>query len=61
MGEAADLFLMRGEQGPNLTQCRQGRGIPTTWHLDPSSRLAKTDMGQNSGAVPFFGGDGPPI
>jgi len=51
MGEAADLFLT-GEQGPNLTQCRRGRGIPTTWHLAPSSRLATTDMERNF----FFGG-----
>ena len=29
--------------------------LRTEWHLDPSSRLATTDMGQNwVGAVPFF-------
>ena len=31
---------------PHLTQCGLGRGLPRTkWHLDPSSRLATTDMG----------------
>jgi len=30
------------------------------WHLDPSSCLATTDMGQKLGAaVPLFGGMGP--
>jgi len=27
----------------------------TKWHLDPSSRLAKTDMGRKLGAVPLWG------
>ena len=31
--------------------------LRTKWHLDPSSRLATTDMGRNLGAVlPFWGG-----
>jgi len=31
--------------------------LPTKWHLDPSSRLATTDMGQKLGVTvpPFFG------
>jgi len=29
--------------------------LPTKWHLDPSSRLATTDMGQNLGLYPIFG------
>jgi len=34
--------------------------LRTKWHLDPSSRLARTNMGRNSGegAVPPFGGEG---
>ena len=34
-----------GELGPNLTQCRLGRGLhlPTKWHIDPSRRFATTD------------------
>jgi len=30
--------------------------LRTKWHLDPSSRLATTDMGQKLGLCPFFGG-----
>jgi len=38
------------ELRPNLTQHRPGRVyIRTKWHLDPSSRLATTDMGQKLG------------
>ena len=39
------------ELGPHLTQCGLGRGLylPIKWHLDPSSRLATTDMGQKLG------------
>jgi len=41
---------LRGELRPHLTQCRLGRGLPpTTWHLDPSSHLATTDMGGKLG------------
>ena len=30
--------------------------LPAKWHLDPSSRLATTDMGQKlEGAVPLWG------
>ena len=32
--------------------------LPTNWHLDPSSRLATTDMGRKlGGAVPFLWGE----
>ena len=35
--------------------------LPTKWHLDPSSRLATTDMGRKlGGAVPLIGGAGSP-
>jgi len=45
----------------DITQCRLGRGLPPPkWHLNPSSRLTTTDMGQKSGAVPLFGGAGYP-
>jgi len=29
--------------------------LRTKWHLDPSSRLTKTDMGRKMGAVPLWG------
>jgi len=52
---------LSGELGLHLTQCRLGRGSPpyTKWHLDPSGRLAKTDMGRKLGAVPLIGGGSP--
>ena len=44
-----------GELGLHLTQCRLSSGLsPTKWHLDPSSHLATTDMGQKLGAPPSF-------
>jgi len=44
-----------GELGPHLTQCGLGRGLPSyQWHLNPSSRLATTDMDWKLGAVPHF-------
>jgi len=47
-----------GELDPHLTQCRFGRGLPTKWHLDPSSHLATTDMGQKlRGLCPFGEGE----
>jgi len=48
---------MSWELGPHLTQCglHHGLYLPIKWHLDPSSRLATTDMGQKLGAVPFGG------
>ena len=33
--------------------------LSTEWHLDPSSRLVITDMGQNWGTVPLLGELGP--
>jgi len=32
--------LAKGDLGPYLTQCGQGRGLPAKFHLDPSNRLA---------------------
>jgi len=32
--------------------------LPTKWHLDPSSHLSTTGMGQKLGAPPPFGGGG---
>jgi len=51
--------------GSHLTQCGQGQAyLHNEWHLDLSSRLTTTDMGQKSrrGAVPllFEGGAGSP-
>ena len=34
--------------------------LRTKWHLDPSSRLATTDIGRKLGAVPLRGGAGSP-
>ena len=47
-----------GELGPHLTQSRLGRGLylHTKWHLNPSSRLATTDMGRKLGGVPQLEG-----
>jgi len=40
--------LSVGELDPHLTQCRLGRDLylRNKWHPDPSSRLAKIDMGR---------------
>ena len=51
------LFGGEGERGPHLTQCRLGRDVQylrTKCNLNPSSRLATTDMGQKLGAVPLL-------
>jgi len=47
--------------GPHLTQYGLGRGLPpyTKWHLDPTSRLATTDMAENWGCALFWGELGP--
>ena len=54
----ADVPLLRGKLGPDLTQCPLGPGlyVRTKWHIDPPSRLATTDMGRKlwRGAVPIF-------
>jgi len=49
-----------GELGPHVTQCRLCRGLylRTKWHLDPSSRLATTDMDRKLGGACFFFGGG---
>ena len=56
----AELFGGRGgavplgvELGPHLTQCCPGRGLPSyqVAHLDPSSRLDKTNMGRKLGVA----------
>jgi len=53
---AVPLFFGGGGLGPYLTQCGLGRVyLRTKWHLDPSSRLATTDMGRKLG-----GGAGSP-
>jgi len=46
-----------GELGPiyhNVAWAEADLG--TKWHLDPSRRLATTDMGRKLGAVPVWGG-----
>ena len=51
-----------GERGPHVTHCRLGRGLPSyRVRLDPSSRLATTDMGRKLGVVPLWGELGPHI
>ena len=46
----------RGELGPHVTQCSLGEtDPPTKWHLDPSGRLATTNMGQKIGELCPFG------
>jgi len=50
------VSLLRGELGPHLTQYGWAEAyLRTKWHLDPSSRLATTDMGRKLGAVPLSG------
>jgi len=45
------------ELAPHLTQCAWAEMyLPTKWHLDPCSRLARTDMGRKlKEAVPLWG------
>ena len=40
-------LLLGGGVGPHVTQC--GLRIKWKWHLDPSSRLATTDMDRKLG------------
>ena len=41
-----------GKLGPHVTHCGLGEAyLHTKWHLDPSSRLATTDMGRKLEAV----------
>jgi len=47
------------ELGPHVTQCCPADAYHRTkWHLDPSSRLATTNMGRKLGGavLPFWGG-----
>ena len=39
----------------NTKSLGQSAYVHTKWHLNPSSRLAATDMGRKLGAVPFRG------
>ena len=51
-----------GVRWAQLTQCRLGRGLPPYQvELDPTSRLAATEMGRKLGAVPFGRGSWVPI
>ena len=45
-----------GVGSPSNTVAWAEAYLQTKWHLNPSSRLATTDMGQKLGAVPLFGG-----
>ena len=47
------LCPFRGAWFPSNTVARTEAYLHTKWHLDPSSRLATTDMGQKFGAVPL--------
>jgi len=63
-GCSAPLFGGGGrERDPHLTQCHLGEiYLCTKWHLNRSSRLATTDMGQKFGAVSLLGrGAGSPF
>ena len=55
VGEGA-VSLFRGELGPHRTQGGLVEAyLLTKWHLDPSSRLATTDMGRKVGGLyPLF-------
>jgi len=57
-GVAVPFFW--GKMGPHLTQRDLAEAyLCTKWHLDPSSRLATTDMGRKLAEgrlCPFFGG-----
>jgi len=51
------LYPLFGGSCPHLTQCGIGRGLPpygTKRHLEPSSRLATTEMGRNVGCCAPF-------
>jgi len=50
------LCPFRGERGPHNTVTWAEIYLRTEWHLDLSSRLATTDMGQKLGGLcPFWG------
>jgi len=55
----AMLPFWGGGAGPRSNIMSLEAYLPTTWHLDPSSHLATTDMGQNwRTPPPFWGGGG---
>jgi len=48
------------ELGPHLNKVAWAEAyLHTKWHVNPSRRLATTDMGQKLGAVPLLGELGP--
>jgi len=57
LGEVAVPLFGCVELGPHVTQCRLSEAyVRTKWHLDPSSRLATTDIGRKlEGCASFFG------
>jgi len=62
MGQKLGAVPLWGALGPHLTHCCLGRGLARTkWHLDPSSRLATTDMGRKLGWLCPFTGSWLPI
>ena len=49
-----------GELGPRLTKCSLAEAyLHIKWHLDPSSHLAITDIGQNLADCALWGKLGP--
>jgi len=52
---------MEGAGSPYNTVAWAEAYLRTKWHLDPSSRLATTDLGLNWGAVSLFAGSWVPI
>jgi len=51
-------FRGAGKLGPHLTQSSWAEVyLRTKWHFDPSSHLARTNMGRKLGAVPLWGLD----
>ena len=58
----APPLLEEWDLGPHLRVALAETYLHAKWHLDPSSRLATTDMGQTLwGSAPFSGrGDGSP-
>ena len=57
-------FFGGGELGPHVTQCGLAEAYyRTKWHLDPSSRLATTNIGhklRGGGCAPFWRRAGSP-
>jgi len=56
LGGAVPPFLGAQELGPILHSVAWAEAyLHTMWHLDPSSRLATTDMGRKLGGLCPFG------